>query len=67
MNLTIAKARELGFILYEGSYLNTSNDVAGRWYWGKDGEAVDMSGRGFASKGEALASLQENLDEMPYD
>jgi len=55
------QARKLGYILYEGSYYDTNNDVAGRWYWGREGETVDMSGRGFATKKEALRSLEENL------
>jgi len=63
MKLTQAEARKLGYLLYEGSYIGGNSDVAGTWYWAKEGEAVEMSGRGFPTKKSALEALQVELDQ----
>lgn len=50
------------YILVEGSYHGTSDDVAGTWYVvDGHGGLIDKRGIGFASRREALASLVEDL------
>ncbi len=50
----------------EGSYRDTSDDVAGRWYLADaEGDAIDKRGRGYASRAEALDKLVERLSMQP--
>ena len=61
MALTERRAKELGYYLSEGSYYGTQDDRSGRWYILKAGESVDKRGKGFATKENALLSLEESL------
>jgi hypothetical protein len=46
----------------EGSYVGTSDDVAGRWYIiDREADAIDKRGDGWATRAEAVEALSEDL------
>ena len=56
------RAKQLGYSVVQGEYHGTTDDRADRWYLQNDREhSVDRRGKGFATKQEALDSLEESL------
>lgn len=57
--ITEARAEACSFYVAEGAYLDTSDDVAGTWYVGRDGDHLDKRGVGHRSKKEAMEAIRE--------
>lgn len=54
------------YIAVEGSYHGTSGDRSGRWYIvDREASLTDKSGRGYASREEALAEVAARLAARP--
>lgn len=61
--LTEKQAARAGYRIVRGAYSGTTDDRADRWYVDhRDEEALDHRGRGFATKLDALAAIQDRLD-----
>ena len=60
--LTARQARKAGYEITEGSYVDGSDNCAGRYYYERiDATAVCRFGRGHATKRAALDALELHL------
>lgn len=56
-------AQAAGYYIREGSYTGTTDDRAGRWYVGKDGEGFRPFGPGHRTQSEAWSSAAKLATE----
>ena len=57
-------AEAAGYYIREGSYTGTTDDRAGRWYLGKEGESFRPFGPGHRTQREAWSRAAELAKEI---